>query len=628
MANKLLLLFFFFPLMLSAQQWDSLFQLDPVEVSDSRLQSFSPGSHITTIDSSLIQLSTNNNLAEVLSNNSQIYIKNYGPGRLATSAIRGAGASHTTVLWNGFNIQNSMLGQVDLSLLPTQIATEVSINYSSSSALWGSGALGGSIHLNSPAKFNTGLESKLNLSVASFGQSNQQLSLNNSREKWSTRTSLFRQNGTNNFTFINNGVEKRQTNAQLNNLGLIQGIAWKPNQKHLVDLQIWYQDTEREIPPLRFQTNSAAKQEDQALRNTFLWKYIGENYTHKLKAAFFKESLIYTDSIADINSDSRTQSSILESEHHIYLSEKHSFRAGVFSNWLRAESNNYVSSKNQLQSALFLSYLYQSLNQKWTYSISLRQELVDQQWSPFTPSVAINWQAYSNWEIKASINRNYRLPTFNDLYYTPGGNPDLQAESGWSEDVGLYYQHTFGQHQIKVNTSLFNRNISNWIIWLPNGNVWSPENVQEVWSRGLENRLSWFFTNNKLQLQVHLGYDFIRSTNQKSKSPNDASVGKQLIYVPQHKVNGRLQLNYQEKWQLAFWQNYTDSVFLLADNSSSLPAYALGNLSLAKTFHWSKINATAIFKINNIWDKDYEVVVNRPMPGQNFEFNIQIAYKK
>jgi iron complex outermembrane receptor protein len=93
-------------------------------------------------------------------------------------------------------------------------------------------------------------------------------------------------------------------------------------------------------------------------------------------------------------------------------------------------------------------------------------------------------------------------------------------------------------------------------------------------------------------------------------------------------VNGRLQLNYQEKWQLAFWQNYTDSVFLLADNSSSLPAYALGNLSLAKTFHWSKINATAIFKINNIWDKDYEVVVNRPMPGQNFEFNIQIAYKK
>lgn len=628
MANKLLLLAFFFPLMLTAQQWDSLFQLSLIEVSDSRLQSFSPGSHITIIDSNLIQLSSNNNLAEVLSNNSQVYIKNYGPGRLATSAIRGAGANHTAVLWNGFNIQSPMLGQVDLALLPTQLASEVSINYSSSSALWGSGALGGSIHLNSPASFKPCLESKLNFGMASFGQSNLQWSLKTSNERWSIRTNLFRQNGANDFSFNNNGIKEKQTNAQLNNIGLIQGIGWKPNAKNLIDLQFWYQDTDRQIPPLRFQTNSVAQQADQALRTTFLWKYIGESYTHSLKAARFNDRLIYSDSIANINSDSKTQSIILESEHRIYLNQQHSLRTGVFSNWLSATSNNYLSSKNQLQHALFFSYRYQSVNQKWTHSISLRQELVDQQWSPFTPSLAFNWQAHPYWQVKGNFNRNYRLPTFNDLYYNPGGNPELQAENGWSQDFGVHFQKTWKKQQFKFNTTLFNRNVNNWIIWLPNGNVWSPENVQEVWSRGLENRISWMYQHPYWQFNAHVSYDFVRSTNQKSKSPNDASVGKQLIYVPKHKVNSRFQLNYKKEWQLAYWQNYTDAVFLLADNSNSLPGYAIGNLSLAKTFNWPSISATAIFKVNNLWDKDYEVVVNRPMPGRNFEINIQIAYKK
>ncbi len=65
---------------------------------------------------------------------------------------------HTAILWNGFNIQNAMLGQTDLSLLPAVFFDEVEIEYGGSSAVWGSGAVAGSIHLNNRAGFGRGLK--------------------------------------------------------------------------------------------------------------------------------------------------------------------------------------------------------------------------------------------------------------------------------------------------------------------------------------------------------------------------------------------------------------------------------------------------------------------------------------
>ena len=40
---------------------------------------------------------------------------------------------------------------------------------------------------------------------------------------------------------------------------------------------------------------------------------------------------------------------------------------------------------------------------------------------------------------KASITRNYRFPTLNDLYFLPGGNPALNNESGFTYETGLSF---------------------------------------------------------------------------------------------------------------------------------------------------------------------------------------------
>ncbi|MDQ3048949.1 MAG: Plug domain-containing protein, partial [Bacteroidota bacterium] len=121
---------------------DSSLQLNVVEVSGSRQTVFSSGNKTETLDSLLLE-KYNTNLADILINESQIFIKSYGLGSLATTSFRGAGSSHTAVLWNGFNLQSPMNGLLDVSLVPSGFIKNIQIQYGGSGALWGSGAVGG-----------------------------------------------------------------------------------------------------------------------------------------------------------------------------------------------------------------------------------------------------------------------------------------------------------------------------------------------------------------------------------------------------------------------------------------------------------------------------------------------------
>ena len=125
---------------------DTIRQLNVVEVSTSRLILFSNANKSETLDSALLDRYTSSNLADILLNESQIFIKSYGLGSLASSSFRGSGANHTSVLWNGFNLQSPMNGIIDLSLIPANFMNNVAIQYGGAGALWGTGAVGGSIH--------------------------------------------------------------------------------------------------------------------------------------------------------------------------------------------------------------------------------------------------------------------------------------------------------------------------------------------------------------------------------------------------------------------------------------------------------------------------------------------------
>lgn len=87
---------------------------------------------------------------------------------------------------------------------------------------------------------------------------------------------------------------------------------------------------------------------------------------------------------------------------------------------------------------------------------------------------------------KASISRNYRFPTLNDLYFLPGGNPDLKSEHGFTYDVGLSF--SVGKENVYAlsgGINWFDSHIDDWIIWLPTTKgFFSPRNLKRYMLTG------------------------------------------------------------------------------------------------------------------------------------------------
>ena len=146
----------------------------------------------------------------------------------------------------------------------------------------------------------------------------------------------------------------------------------------------------------------------------------------------------------------------------------------------------------------------------------------------------------------------YRLPTLNDLYWVPGSNPNLLPESGYTSDLGLKFTISKKSIELSFCPNIFNRNISNWIIWLPEQTFWTPQNLMEVWSRGLETRTELNYTLKDLSVKLSLLSGYVLSTNEKKKSENDLSVGKQIIYVPIYSGTGKLSASYKS-FKFCYW---------------------------------------------------------------------------
>jgi len=107
-------------------------------------------------------------IGELLSSFTPVYVKSYGKGSISTVSFRGTGASHTKVIWEGFNINSPMLGQTDFSTIPVSLFDKIELQYGGSSLTEVSGALGGSVNLKTKSGFEDNGILSMTQSVGSF----------------------------------------------------------------------------------------------------------------------------------------------------------------------------------------------------------------------------------------------------------------------------------------------------------------------------------------------------------------------------------------------------------------------------------------------------------------------------
>ncbi|MDD2637116.1 MAG: TonB-dependent receptor, partial [Bacteroidales bacterium] len=251
--------------------------------------------------------------------------------------------------------------------------------------------------------------------------------------------------------------------------------------------------------------------------------------------------------------------------------------------------------------------------------------------APIMPSVGLEFDVLKNQNLylKSNFTRNYHQPTLNDLYWLPGGNVDLRPERGYTGDIALDYS--------LKNNSLFACNLSlggymsrinDWIIWRPGEyRFWQAENIKEVFARGIEASLSGKVVVSGFNFELFTNYTFTKTTNEGETLPEDNSVGKQLIYIPVNKANMMFSTGYKGfKFSYNFALN--GERFTTSSNEITrhvLPAYSLHDIYLGKEMLVFGKALEVQFRINNLFDLDYQAILWRAMPGRNYKIFVKIS---
>lgn len=602
---------------------DTPIVLKTVNVSANQYQNLLGSNKQQQIDSVILLTGLNQNLATLLQTQSQIFIKNYGNGQLASVSMRGGNASHTPVLWNGFDLQSPMLGQTDLSLFPAFFLSGVNINYGSTAALFGSGAVGGTINLQTNQKIKEGFSGRLLLGYASFGINTIGLQLNFKRQNFTATQHFYTTGGQNNFSYVNNTVAGNLTenavNANYKSISWLNQLSYKFNEKHNLSLKTWVQTNQRNLPPALGTSSMNASQCDISKRIIAEYNFLKANYHLQIRSGLFNDKIHYKSNVPE---DSRSNSVVFTNYIDQFFNFKNSlFHVGFMYQKSGAELKDYVSAQ-QNRMAFFGSYKWFWIKQKLEQQVVLRQEFVDGKLVPFTPSYSFTYRFNQTFSILGNISKAYRLPTFNDLYWTNLGNPNLKPEEGYCQEISINTNYKL----LSFTATVYNKNLNNWIIWLPNSTgLYTAQNMATVWSRGAE--FNWNVKQNfgKLLFTLNGLHDYNLATNTESKSASDSSLNKQLIYTPKIKHQLNLTVNYKQFF-VNVNQNYVGIRFTKTDNLDWLSPYQITNLNIGHDFKLVQKKLNLNFGLNNLFNTNYQVVLARPMPLRNYNINLILNF--
>ncbi len=582
------------------------------------------------LDSTILMPHIDASLSTILSQYSTIFIKSYGNNNLATPSFRGTTAHHTQVEWNGININSPMLGQTDLSQIPVSQFDGIEILYGAAGIARSSGAFGGIINLTTRPDWNNRLNVTLAQTLASFNNYSTNLNAVVGNSNIQSHTKVNFNSNKNDFRFYNDYTQSvmRQINASYLNYGFSEDLFAKIKNRHLISAKIWYNYNDTDIPPLTTNINPdhIENQMDQSLRSLIEYKYVARKYNISLRSALVDQYMKYVNDSLEAN---HQYYSFINRFRFQYTGfSKVTFKPGVDLTYDWVNSDAYDGQKRRFILGGFAEVIYEP-NPKLTLSLLAREEIIDGELMPFIPAIGVQYKPFrkANISFSGNIAKNYRYPTLNDLYWDIFGNPDLFPEISYIAEAGITWNllNTNRTLFIEAEITGYYSFIEDMIVWLPSagsGAIWKPLNITEVLARGIETGINGSFVWRGATIDLNTMYNFCRSTYEKTKSAGDASLGKQLIYIPVHSVNATLRTSLKNLY-FSYTINCVSKRYTGTDNQSYMPAYNLSNIFFGKNFHLTNFVLSLQLEVNNLFDLDYQSIANRPMPGRNFAITIR-----
>lgn len=672
----------FAPFLLHAQaRVDSIRVIDSIKVLKNviiKAKLFQEVIPVQSLSGKQLENLASHNVADALRYFAGTQIKDYGGlGGLKTVDVRNMGTHHVGVFYDGIQLGNAQNGVTDLGKYSLDDMEALTMYNGQKSEIFQSAkdfAAASTIYMRTKRPVFEG-NKKTNLlmryktmSVNYHDPSFRWEQKLNDKVSMSLSAEYIKSNGQYQFRYKRNNQDGTvaydttavRRNSDIAALRIESGLYGKINNGSW-DAKVYYYDSERGAPGAIVE-NKFADGYRQNDKNFFAQAFFVKDFTAKYKfQARAKYAYDYTHYIArdttSILGETVTEGAQSDDsyyQHEIYLSAVNMY--SILPIWDVSLSTDFQYNKlDATRKGIQTQFSYP---QRYTALLSLATSLrlgefkvlgsvlgthVKEQVkfnakapdkTEFTPALFVGYKPFKAYDfnLRAFAKRIFRMPTFNDLYYTMVGSSTLRPEYMNQYDLGFTYNIPVGKgflDKLSVQADAYYTNTKDKIVAAPTGNLfrWMMTNMGQVRGKGIESVINMGAHINKLNLCANLTYTYAESRDYtKFVGLEMSSYGDQIPYAPWHSGSSILNAGY-ETWNFNYsfiyvGKRYNGNVNNIKVNEVQ-PWYT-HDLSIQKSFALNHYKVKTTVELNNMLNQHYEVIYNYPMPGRTLKFIISI----
>ena len=579
---------------------------------------------------------------------SGVTVKDYGGiGGMKTVSIRGMGAQHTAVSYDGVTMSNVQCGQIDISRFSLDNVTMITLSIGQSDDIFQSARSYASAGLlevvtSTPVFKNKSYNGNIQVKTGSYGLFSptvyyaQRL---NKKFSLSLNTGWERADGRYKFTFKNadQTEERKRRNSDVDIWRTELNLYGNMGKAGELKFKVNYYDSERGLPGsvIFYRDDNDERVWNKDLFSQLYYKNrVNDKISIKGQLKFSRNHYKYL-SITNNTAENKQEDRITQYEYYasagmIYKPLKYlsiSLFEDIFQNRLNSNFEDVdkpkrISSLTALAAQFTNKYLTVTGSLLATYAgESIQSGESPEDKKKITPSISISYLPFeeANLRLRASYKKIFRVPTFDDMYYIRMGNINLKPEYATQYNVGLTWTKKISETFDFISISLdgYKNKVDDKIVPFPTMNIFKMRNYGKVDMTGLDlnTRLHASLTS-QISLDVTGNYSYqkvIDVTDKKSKNYKG-----QIPYTPRHYGSGSVSL--ENPWvNVAYTVIISGKRYALDQNlpENEIESYTDHSISLNKSFVLRNNSLRLQLNLINLANKNYQIVQYYPMPGRS-----------
>lgn len=594
--------------------------------------------------------------AEALKNFGGVTIKDYGGiGGLKTVMIRSLGANHTSVMLDGVPLNDAATGQTDLGKIPLTNLESISL------------FVGQPLQMLQPARFfasanvidirsklfsqdDSDKNTRVGLRSGSFGIINPFFSID-ARVFKNTRAGInfSHTSAHGEYTFQNpySGEQQARINSDIEAIHTSASLQHRFHKYSHVQADAWYYKSERGLPGavilynihtsqrlwnedlsvnLRYENSHPGKLQMLSLaRFSHAWlHYLERDYpnqqgelsnTYNQQEYYFSQAIVYP-FLSDLK---------LSMASDLFINSLDSnlpgFTEPLRYSWLTNFGAQYERNRLYARANLLSTVVKDQTSQSHTTTTK----------SALSPAFSLTYRLTSSeplLRLRFMYKNIFRMPTFNDLYFARVGNPNLKPEYARQYNMGMMADYDVnGLFSVSGSTDIFHNAVKDKILAIPTQNlfVWSMRNIGKVDIRGMELQIQGqYFPGNDVSAGFFANYTLQRAID---ITRDDASWYRhQIPYIPRESFSGGMDFEY-DNFSLGFNSLFNGHRYVLAENiyQNMLPSWWHHDVIAGYQFDAGKTVFQVRFEVNNLLNRQYEVIRSFPMPGRGYFMRVEVG---